>query len=624
MIGYGKMKSLNRFKLSEWSIGLLAGFAVSGFGGCSSNKLSELSPAEMLLASVNHDYSEELKHRKPNAQKVCEGTGVRLSQAIDKNIAVNPLTPEREKLLKTIAKLSSMKNRESAFLQCQKQFASAPECLIVKPSWFDRWMEAEEDGEVSLANPARKIEVTPTNRAARKKRARIASAVYEHIKKGDLTKVADQKEGDYYRALKHFNSWSPELQALSTKLLEQKECADPELYSYLALKSEEFFPNPELLQQAIKIYSKGDECAIANSALASNKYVNTTRFRLGLLEVMQNDCANAQKVFVRLSKSAMSEYATRAAYWSAYCAKGDANKELFLSSFDELFRGNPLGFHTLSINHGDSILVENLSKPSDPIIQLNSTNAQQNFWIRLLEDYDRLGNTNMVSRLMVPLKKNPDYLSNLDPGIRLYLATFAFRAKDTIAMFRILDSVFRTQSEYVMDSTLKLFYPIKHMETIFKYALKTNPFLVTALIRQESAFQEQVKSKVGAVGLMQLMPHTARLMDRRVSKRDLLKADVNLRLGIKYFEGLVDRYQGDVELALAAYNAGPEVVDQWAKRYPMKNKLLFLDLIPYSETRNYVTLIGRNYYWYTKLYEDQVKQERGVAQINPVRFQALK
>jgi soluble lytic murein transglycosylase len=73
-------------------------------------------------------------------------------------------------------------------------------------------------------------------------------------------------------------------------------------------------------------------------------------------------------------------------------------------------------------------------------------------------------------------------------------------------------------------------------------------------------------------------------------------------LGVKFFSSLLDRFSGDAELALAAYNAGPERVDSWLKRYPVANRALFVDLIPFRETRDYVSLIARNYYWYQALY----------------------
>jgi soluble lytic murein transglycosylase len=286
---------------------------------------------------------------------------------------------------------------------------------------------------------------------------------------------------------------------------------------------------------------------------------------------------------------------------------------------------NPLGFHTLSINYGDSILAENILKPIDPIVKTRAgIEGGFNLWIRMLEDYDQLGDEAMVRRLLTPVRKNPEYLLKLEPGVRLYLSTFAFRAKDTFSLFRMLDSVFRTQSGYVVDSTLKLFYPLKFVEHIVEGAKRVNPLLVAALIRQESAFQENARSRVGAVGLMQLMPATARLMDRSVKRSQLIQPDINIRLGIRYFEVLVDRYDGDVELALAAYNAGAEVVDRWQKRYPTRNRLLFLDLMPYAETRNYVTLIGRNYYWYSKIYGETVKAVAGSADAARSEFRGLK
>ena len=64
----------------------------------------------------------------------------------------------------------------------------------------------------------------------------------------------------------------------------------------------------------------------------------------------------------------------------------------------------------------------------------------------------------------------------------------------------------------------------------------------------------------------------------------------------------MNRYDGDASLALAAYNAGANRIDEWTRRYPVKDKILFLDLIPFKETRQYISSIARNYFWYTSLY----------------------
>jgi hypothetical protein len=93
-------------------------------------------------------------------------------------------------------------------------------------------------------------------------------------------------------------------------------------------------------------------------------------------------------------------------------------------------------------------------------------------------------------------------------------------------------------------------------------------------------------------------------MERSISTHEILDPKNNVRLGTLYFRSLLEQYDGDAELALAAYNAGPDKVDAWLKRYPVENRMLFFDLIPFKETRDYVALIARNYFWYMSLYGD--------------------
>jgi len=584
-----------------------------GMGACSTP--SKVPPIE--------DFDQDLQSRKPEASKVGIGDGVRLSEALQKNLKKEALTTDRKQLLTFIV---AHKATQATFELCQIKF-HAPECVFLKDHWSDSWFEdpAEEldnsDAEVALKASQRNSSVKLT-RAFRRAHQKVILTLVNHLKAGNFEKVPGQVEGDFYRAFKKFNDWTPELENLTKNVLAQKECGDPELYAYLGLKGEEFFPNDGILHSTTELYSRSDQCAIGQTTL--NKYVQMARFRAGLLSVMKNDCKSAEPIFSRLSKMGTNDYSTRALYWSAYCARSEFKRDEFLASFDELFKTNPLGFHTLTINHGDSLLVENLSKPIDPIVKLRTTKeGQLNLWISLIEDLDQFGKYDAVNRLLSPVRKTPEYLSSLEPGVRLYLSTFAYRSNDMISLFRMLDSVFRTQSEYVVDSTLKLFYPMKYLEIISASVKNIDPLLIAALIRQESAFQENASSRVGAVGLMQLMPATARLLDRSVRKQKLFRADVNIRIGSQYFENLVERYHGDVEYALAAYNAGADVVDRWQKRYDVKNRLLFLDLIPFAETRNYVSLIGRNYYWYSKIYSDQLNRARGIAELHGAEFKSF-
>ncbi|HEU0302116.1 MAG TPA: lytic transglycosylase domain-containing protein, partial [Longimicrobium sp.] len=105
-------------------------------------------------------------------------------------------------------------------------------------------------------------------------------------------------------------------------------------------------------------------------------------------------------------------------------------------------------------------------------------------------------------------------------------------------------------------------------ESIYDIALEEDidPDVAFGLVRTESAFKNSATSHVGAIGLTQLMPATARWIKKDVTVRDLRDPEVNLRIGFKYLNDLMQKYDGDTELALLAYNRGPGTVDRVLKR----------------------------------------------------------
>ncbi len=132
--------------------------------------------------------------------------------------------------------------------------------------------------------------------------------------------------------------------------------------------------------------------------------------------------------------------------------------------------------------------------------------------------------------------------------------------------------------------------------------------LIHALIRQESMFDFNAKSHAGALGLMQLMPATARHVSKKMNlqyNKGWLTENpkYNIHLGSYYIGSMIDRYNGSYPLAIAAYNAGPGRVDKWLEIYgdPRKgdvNMIDWIELIPIYETRNYVQRVLENTYIY--------------------------
>jgi pentatricopeptide repeat protein len=150
--------------------------------------------------------------------------------------------------------------------------------------------------------------------------------------------------------------------------------------------------------------------------------------------------------------------------------------------------------------------------------------------------------------------------------------------------------------------------PLKYTDLIEQYCekYKLDSALVLALVREESFFRPDAVSPAKACGLMQLLLETARQVayahDMKVFRTDLFDPETNIRLGSEYLKNLLDKYNGKLPLALAAYNAGWERVDEWMNRVGSVKDDEFIEMIPFSETRNYVKNILRNYFYYRFYY----------------------
>ncbi|MEG3940000.1 transglycosylase SLT domain-containing protein [Microcoleus sp. S36b_A3] len=155
-------------------------------------------------------------------------------------------------------------------------------------------------------------------------------------------------------------------------------------------------------------------------------------------------------------------------------------------------------------------------------------------------------------------------------------------------------------------------YPFPYLETIVKWSQERqiNSLLVTALIRQESRFMPGIKSIVGATGLMQVMPETATWVAEKINlkKYSLENIDDNIKLGTWYLDHTHDEYKNNSMLAVASYNAGPNAVADWLKRFSFSDPDAFAEKIPFPETKGYVKSVFENYWNYLRIYNPEVNQ----------------
>ena len=130
---------------------------------------------------------------------------------------------------------------------------------------------------------------------------------------------------------------------------------------------------------------------------------------------------------------------------------------------------------------------------------------------------------------------------------------------------------------------------------------------ILSIMRQESLFVHDIRSGAGAVGLMQLLPSTARNVAkrnglRRPSVHDLSNTSLNIRLGTTYFRRLLNRLDGNPVYSLAGYNAGPHRVDKWHDTFQVSDLAVWVEVVPFTETRNYIKKILVNFIIYENIH----------------------
>ena len=171
---------------------------------------------------------------------------------------------------------------------------------------------------------------------------------------------------------------------------------------------------------------------------------------------------------------------------------------------------------------------------------------------------------------------------------------------------------------------LQVIFPLTYWDSIRRHSARhgLDPYIIAALIAQESTFDPKIKSPANAWGLMQVVPATGRRLARAAGIRNFSEAsltdpEINLRLGTLYFARLVKQF-GGTHYALASYNAGENRVVRWKTERPGLDEDEFIDDIPFPETQNYVKRILGTAEDYRRLYKERGGTPLPVAAVNGV------
>ncbi len=358
-------------------------------------------------------------------------------------------------------------------------------------------------------------------------------------------------------------------------------CKYDSLFISFGAKLEEFFPEKSALDLSLRHYEKAHSCTKSNRS-------HRAAYRAGMIRNWQGEYPRALELFrPLLAKNVDSGIRIRALYWT-HRLKGVASTP----EGNQLLSDYPFSLHALLIRGSGEIDI-----PEDAPIETRSHQGKEfNEHLIVAEGFLSLDEK---KRARLTLENAFSLAQKEQPALQLYYAYLLGRVESHTLKFRILTPLLKS-TDYHSKASLRLLFPEKTELAIEQVDQGPDLHLLLSLIRQESSFDPVAVSRAGAIGLMQIMPKTASMLGLE-NRQSLFEPVENIRLGTKYLQSLINQY-GETEYALAAYNAGPHRIESWLRRYKTNDKILFVDLIPFRETREYIALIARNYFFYSNVY----------------------
>ncbi|MBX9704418.1 MAG: lytic transglycosylase domain-containing protein, partial [Silvanigrellaceae bacterium] len=421
--------------------------------------------------------------------------------------------------------------------------------------------------------------------------------------KNNWQKLTDMS---FSEAFPHINYKRPEDAYMGTyEILRQPDIKCRLIGPKLVLisKLENFLPDLKAYSYMEKLYQSSLNCMTSFTDGAER-----THQRIGLFRIYFGEVLKGEEALLKALKVHDPNESQRTLFWLGLIesskGKNNTGENKLNRYWKELIEEHPLTLHAICASHLMGVdPYKNVIKETH-LPSFSRAGAHNNAWTR--SQLETFVLDLMIARKEIEAEQNwAQYIiqktTETNAAALLYWAKAANRVGDYRNSIVMLNRFLKSSKHQVITKEfLELLFPLPYLDEILNVDVKADPLLVISLIRQESAFDPLARSHAGARGLMQLLPSLAE-KHYFIHSRMLFDPVINIKLGVDHLYKLLNKYNSRIEYVLSAYNAGAGNLAKWRNRIENKNSLLFIDLIPFKETRNYVSIILRNSYWYLKL-----------------------
>lgn len=412
------------------------------------------------------------------------------------------------------------------------------------------------------------------------------------LKEGDAALEASE----YKKALNIYK------QAFNFQVQNQSYLSRDDIWKSAILRGKDFFYKGEL-QAANELF----EMALQVSDPESKE---ETLFQMILVRVATNRYKDVLKLSEKYDLlENISTYGSRIGFWLAYSLDQVGEKTLAAHLFNTIAKTRDVSYYSILsrkfINSPTQIAA---AKKDESFLSSKDVSALSPKLKKLAKRINIWSSLSASDFLTLEIGEALESIESPEQNRKFLIALGdLFNTQGNfLETFKLLHShIYRGDIE-PRKSEYDLLFPTPFYGDIKENSRGIDPLVILSLIRQESAFNPRAMSPVGARGLMQLMPATARRFSHRVRTSALLHPQTNIKIATKYLRKLLEMYDGNLVYTLAAYNAGENRVKRWRKDvFISDNPLIQVELIPFKETRNYVKLIYRNIHFYQHLLEQE-------------------
>ena len=342
----------------------------------------------------------------------------------------------------------------------------------------------------------------------------------------------------------------------------------------------------------------------------------------GIYEYLAGNCSSANEYWSKVQQSTLDEGQKNAAiFWRSRCFEKMGQSDEAEVAVANMISRYPLSYYSVVAAGESGIFSPSEWKKSlGDLTNLSEQLSEvQDYKLNELRKHPKLGYLMLRAEMLLAADIQPlarvavseleaEMNSRLTPKTHLsafvYLSRLQYKAGYYLAAIGLTGKLAKIDSEFwqLWPEQLLIYFPQPYLQLYQEQArqLDIPNSLLLAISRQESGFTADIRSSANAIGIMQLIPTTARKYAEDLGipsqniEDQLLDPSTNIRLGSRYLQILSSLYRGFAPAIYGGYNAGEFAMDAWLKRRHNADPLMFVELVPFGETREYIKNVWRN------------------------------